>query len=297
MTWAPWVDINASLALTKAMTAWATEATTAECRLRCGVLGALSTSRFLSYQGLGHMLNAGGGDNLLIVMDVARALVGAATNEDGAPVPVAARPVGDPRLLSDLLAVQEHAMALLIRQDVAAAEAAGAEPFEAWNPHTVALRALGETHGQRQILAATLAAVEAMPDGPARAVAVDPTAIYTPDELRRRVPWLVARGLLTPAQVGAIDPALDALAHRLAPHAAQLAEAFAELAELSGSPLATNDYVTAIAKSPSPTSTETSAPTGWWATRAPPVAHYRPGQQPKEPAPPSIVLVLQRCLP
>lgn len=74
MTWAPWAPVNSELAMAKVMAAWTTERVTAECRLRCGVLGALAASRYLDYQGLGHMLNAGGGDNL-IVLDTARDLV------------------------------------------------------------------------------------------------------------------------------------------------------------------------------------------------------------------------------
>ncbi|MFJ5228387.1 acyl-CoA dehydrogenase [Kitasatospora sp. NPDC088391] len=141
-------------------------------------------------------------------------------------------------------------MALGIRRDVAAAEAAGTDPFDAWNPHTVALRTLGETHGQRQILAATRTAVDALPDGPARTAAQALAAVYALDELRRRTTWLVAHDLLTPEQVRAIDPALDTRVRRLAPHADRLAEAFAELADLSGSPLATADYITTLAKTP-----------------------------------------------
>lgn len=83
MTWAPWAPVNSELAMAKVMAAWTTERVTAECRLRCGVLGALAASRYLDYQDLGHMLNAGGGDNLLIVLDTARDLVARAVELPG----------------------------------------------------------------------------------------------------------------------------------------------------------------------------------------------------------------------
>lgn len=245
MTWTPWADVNRTLAITKVMTAWATEAITAECRLRCGVLGSLTGSRFLDYQGLGHMLNSGGGDNLLILLDAARALV-AEAHESRTPPGTRTRSVTDPALLPDLLAAQQHTLAGRIAEAVKNAKAQGLDDFAAWNPHTMELRALGETHGQRLVLESLRAAVDALPDGGDAEIARLLYSVHSLGTLAGRATWFLCEGMLTTAQAQQIEPTLTAACAVLADHTSRLIEVFSDLVPLSRSLLSSDDYVHAV---------------------------------------------------
>ncbi|MFJ8791346.1 acyl-CoA dehydrogenase [Streptomyces sp. NPDC102462] len=247
MTWAPWAPVNSELAMAKVMAAWTTERVTAECRLRCGVLGALASSRYLDYQGLGHMLNAGGGDNLLIVLDTARDLVTRAVELPGP----------DPSLHTREMALTDKALwrelnrrrvcFLARRTAEAVAQAPAAEDsFDAWNPHLMKARELGEAYGHGLVLDRTLTAVDGLPEGEAAQVADRLCAIHALQQLAKDAAWYLCEGLLSAEQVQRIDPALDELTRSLIPYTADLVEAFAADGFLAHSPLLADDYVQAV---------------------------------------------------
>ncbi|RSN55083.1 hypothetical protein DMH01_32610 [Amycolatopsis sp. WAC 04182] len=247
MTWTPWTDVNRTLAVTKVMAAWAAEAITAECRLRCGVMGSLTASRFLDYQGLGHMLNSGGGDNLLILLDAARALVTEAGSRPAPSIPEThTRTVSDPGLLRDLLAVQEHTLAHRIHEAVEDAKTRGMDDFEVWNPHTADLRVLGETHGQRLAVESLIAALDTLPDTSEAATARHLGSVHVLDELSRRASWFLCEDLLGTDQVRGIESDLAAHCAALAGHTDELLDAFGDLVPLSHSLLGGDDYIRSV---------------------------------------------------
>ncbi|MGW4732609.1 acyl-CoA dehydrogenase [Streptomyces shenzhenensis] len=247
MTWGPWAPANSKLAMAKVMTAWATERITAECRLRCGALGALKSSRYLDYQGLGHMLNAGGGDNLLIVLDTARDLVAQAFELPGP----------DPSLHTQKLALTDKALwrelqrrrVFFLAQRIAEAVAqvpADKDSFDAWNPQLMKTRELGEACGHSLVLDSTLTAVDDLPRGEGAHVAEKLCTIFALQQLAEDAAWYLCEGLLSAKQVQQIEPTLDELTQSLIPYTADLVEAFAADGPLAHSPLLTDDYVHAI---------------------------------------------------
>jgi len=248
MTWAPWVSNNRDLSMTKVMVAWATERITEECRLRCGVLGALTVSRFLDYQGLGHMLNAGGGDNLLIVLDTGRSL---ASNASELPPPDSSLRTQESDLLDqelwrELQRCRVFYLAMHVSSAIAQISPQARDSFEAWNPELMQVRELGEAYGHGLVLESMLTAVDKLPAGEGADVARTLCAIYALEQLARNAAWFICEGLLSIEQVRDIGPTLDKLARSLAPHTDDLVAAFAANGSLARSPLLTDDYIQAI---------------------------------------------------
>ncbi|MFG2005267.1 hypothetical protein ACGFNU_39590 [Spirillospora sp. NPDC048911] len=74
-TWTPWAGIDLTLPLLKSVTTALAEQTAALCRTHCGAPGFAASDRLNGYRGLLHGYLSAGGDNQLILFDVARAML------------------------------------------------------------------------------------------------------------------------------------------------------------------------------------------------------------------------------
>ncbi|MFD8396275.1 acyl-CoA dehydrogenase [Streptomyces sp. NPDC059680] len=245
MTWSPWASVHRDMAMAKVIAARSAERITRECRLRTGVWGTLSASRFLSYQSLGHMLSVAGGDNLLTELDTGRTLVAQAAD---LPAPDRSHATQDMSLHDPRLwrALHQHRVLRLARHISNAMEQHSPEQsdtFEAWNPRLMQVRELGEAYGESLTLEHVLAAVDALPTGQGAEVARMLCAVQALEQLSRNATWYLCEGLMSAKQVQEIGPALDELVRSLVPHTNDLVTTFAMDKTISHALLVADDHV------------------------------------------------------
>lgn len=238
VTWAPMAAANHLGALTKAVATWAAEQVAADCRLSCGALGVLSVNRFLDYQGLAQVLNAAGGDNQLIVLDVARAMVARRHYQPPGEGTDSARP------WSPLLGARER----WLLDRLAAAVHRGDQEFTVWNDQLALAAATVRAYGRRLTLEAFAATVEALPLGPARAAAGALCELFALREVLPDLDWYVRTGLLDEKDADRLPDRLNDLCDRVRPLALTLVEAMGVPHDLVGAPIAADDYVAVLSR-------------------------------------------------
>ncbi|MFE2104385.1 acyl-CoA dehydrogenase [Kitasatospora sp. NPDC059463] len=247
MTWAPWAPANRALALAKAVAAWAAEETAAECRLRCGVAGELAVNRFQSYEGLGHVFNDAGGNNLLTLLDTARALVAAPDIRHPPTAPDVASPT-DPRRWLFLARSLEYRLVAELSDAVAGEVARSRDSFDRWNPHLETAREAGRAHADRRALEAAVTTTAAVADPRARSLLHTLTAVHALRHQQRAAGRLIGEGLLETGHHRSTEDALNELCDTLADHTDALVEAFGYPPTATGAPLGhVGSYASALA--------------------------------------------------
>ncbi|NWB95603.1 acyltransferase domain-containing protein [Pseudomonas gingeri] len=247
LTWAPWSSANRALALTKALSAWTAEEVSAECRLRCGVAGDLTLNRFLEYQGLGHVFNDAGGNNLLIILDTARGLVASPLS---VPVsPARTDDLLDPKVWLYLFQAREQRLVEALREQVEANGALYSDPMDVWNPLLVRARELGEAHGLRVMMEHTARAVEAIEPSSAKTLLGRLSTLFALGRISRHAAWFMSEGLLDDTGYRGLEAHQDQLCSQLAEHTAVLIDAFGYPGSATQAPIADPrmDYASALA--------------------------------------------------
>ncbi|HEY8978404.1 MAG TPA: acyl-CoA dehydrogenase family protein [Streptomyces sp.] len=186
----PWVAVDASLALLKAVSTEEAVRVVEVCRRHCGLAGFLDVNLLEGYLGAAQAFTVAGGDNALIFLDTGRAALGAVRE-----VPSIPGELDDPRWWPSV--ARAHAARL----------AADTSPDD-----LPRLRELGEA------MAAGLLA---------GALTEHPLAtLFGLLQADRTAGRLVATGVLTPDAVRALPKAIDALCTELAPRLPELTAPF-----------------------------------------------------------------------
>jgi acyl-CoA oxidase len=228
-----------TLSLTKAITVWTAERLLAECRQRCGARGVFAVNRLLEYEGLAMVSTAAGGDNLLMALDAAKAMIGGIAYEPPQTDLTAPKTMDllDEQLWLGLAHTRERTMhaelATRIRQ--------AATPTEAWHDNVYEARDFVQAHGARLVLESMLTALHALPEPAAEALR-PLCAFFALEELERGAAWLLCHDLLTPEQVTTIPEKLNSLCDTITPHVPVLLEAFDIPEELLKVPISTGDH-------------------------------------------------------
>ncbi|MFB9908784.1 acyl-CoA dehydrogenase family protein [Allokutzneria oryzae] len=214
-----------TLSLTKAVTVWATERLTAECRQRCGARGVFAVNRLLDYQGLAIVSNAAGGDNLMLCLDAAKSMVGGVhyTPPTGEP---AGQDLLDRDLWLGLAHARERELHRVLKDRIWKATAKDSRAFQVWNDHLTEAAELVTAHGSRLITESLLEAVSTVED-PDAAAALEPLCgIHALNEINDAAAWYLCEGLLTAEQVRSIPLRLNGLCEQVTPHLSLLLDAF-----------------------------------------------------------------------
>ncbi|TDD96450.1 acyl-CoA dehydrogenase [Actinomadura rubrisoli] len=250
-TWGPWGASSQMFGAIKAMTTWAAEEVTATSRLRCGVAGCLTRNRFLHHQGLGLVCNAAAGDNLLIVLDAARALVADAEQESPRPQDRsgAAFALEDPRLWLELAGIRQNRLAASISNDATGRLLQGRDAFDTWDPLAGRLRELGVAYGLHLAIDSTVAVLDAVHDAQAATILRNLTAVYALDQIDRHAAWLISEDLLDVDDYRRIESSIMHLCDALAEHCDVLTEAFGYPGGVTRAPIGRTPYAPALASS------------------------------------------------
>lgn len=247
ITWAPWAPLNRVLATSKAFATAAAEQVNTTCRLRSGVAGLLSVSRITDYQGLGQVFNDAEGNNQLIALDAARALV---EHPEIRQTPAWRGPTAldDPQWLIHLCRSREHQLVCELAEHTTGRS--GEDEFDVWNPRLVAARTAGEAYGIRLAMESVVAAVESTQHSRAQSVLRDLAIVYGLDQVQRHAGWFVSRGLIEPARYPAVETTLSDICARLATYTTALITAFGAPQTATRSPMAARaDWAAALAAS------------------------------------------------
>lgn len=246
LTWAPWSSANRSLALSKALCTWAVEQVISECRLRCGVAGDLTLNRFMEYEGLAHVFNDAGGNNLLIVLDTAKSL--SALPLDLPPVFSGSARLLEPEYWLFLFRTREYRLISRLKADVEAAEVLGCDPMQVWNPLLVGARAVGEAHGLRLFLESALQALSVVSLPQAKKMLGDLTALFVLERIEQHAAWFISEGLLELDMYRQLEGEITVLCDQLAQHTPQWIAAFGHPGNATQAPIGDDlDYANALA--------------------------------------------------
>lgn len=246
LTWAPWSSANRSLALSKALCTWAVEQVISECRLRCGVAGDLTLNRFMEYEGLAHVFNDAGGNNLLIVLDTAKSL--SALPLDVPPVFSGSARLLEPEYWLFLFRTREYRLISRLKADVEAAEVRGCDPMQVWNPLLVGARAVGEAHGLRLFLESALQALAVVTQPQVEKMLGDLTTLFVLERIEQHAAWFMSEGLLGLEMYRQLEGKITVLCDQLAQHAPQWIAAFGYPKDATQAPIGDDmDYAEALA--------------------------------------------------
>ncbi|MET8978248.1 acyl-CoA oxidase [Streptomyces sp. NPDC004539] len=197
----PWVAVDASLALLKAVSTEEAARVVEVCRRRCGLAGFLDVNLLEGYLGAAQAFTVAGGDNALILLDTGRA----ALSTNGTQGPAVPGELTDPSWWPSVS--RTHALRL----------AADTSPDD-----LPRLKELGEATAAT-FLADTLAAPEHAPE---HTHAHPLATLFGLLQADRSAGRLVATGVLTPDAVRALPKAIDRLCAELAPRLPELAAQF-----------------------------------------------------------------------
>lgn len=239
-------ELNALIAVTKALSTWQVSDVVAAMRERCGAQGMFSVNRIADYVSLLQGLVTAEGDNQVLLATTAAALVAAPeTGPEVAPPDGRAHDLLDPALHVELLAYRERTL----RESVRAAMRDDAVPrtyLESWNDNMNTALAMARARGVRLAVEEFHAACDAAVDEHAANGLRLLAALYALVEIGRDAGWYLARGVLTAAQTEALSSTVDSLCPRILPLAEVLADGFALTPELLRAPIAADDYVAAF---------------------------------------------------
>jgi acyl-CoA oxidase len=239
-------DLNALVAITKALSTWQMTDVVTAMRERCGAQGMFSVNRIADYVSLLQGLVTAEGDNkVLLATTAAQLLAGADTEPTPAPPDGGACDLLDPALHRALLGYREREL----RESARSAlhdDTVERTYLDAWNDSMNTALAMARTRGVRLAVEEFHVAVERAEDAGAATGLRLLAALYALTEINRDAGWYLARGVLTAAQVMRLPSALDELCPRILPLASALADGFALTPELVRAPIAADDYVAAF---------------------------------------------------
>jgi acyl-CoA oxidase len=232
-----------TLSLTKAITVWTAERLAAELRQRCGARGLFVANRLLEYQGLAIVSNAAGGDNLLMSLDAAKAMVGgiAYVPPDGEVTDSMSKDLLDEKVWLGLLHTRERVMHTALAARIRRATDWDASPTDAWNDNIHQARDFVAVHGARLTLESMLGVMHGLPE--VVAGMVEPLcAMFAVEEIERGAAWFLCEGLLGADQVRSIPDMLNTLCDRITPNVDMLLAAFEIPGDLLRVPISAGDH-------------------------------------------------------
>lgn len=224
VTWTPWAAISQTLALTKALCAPAAEALATECRLRCGVAGALNLNRFADYEGMAKIYQDAGGNNRMILLDAAKVLIGQPLDEPTRPDPQGA--LDDAAYWQAMAHTLEYRLLKQVAEHVAQHSGEGEDDMQVWNSQLMIVARAGEAYAQRLAIESAVQASHSLPQGLARELGSALCGMYVLEYLNQHAAWFISEGLMDIARYRALEERLDALSDFLTAHVELLIEAF-----------------------------------------------------------------------
>ncbi|MFA7941327.1 acyltransferase domain-containing protein [Pseudomonas brenneri] len=224
VTWTPWAAISQTLALTKALCAPAAEALATECRLRCGVAGALNLNRFADYEGMAKIYQDAGGNNRMILLDAAKVLIGQPLNEPVRPNPQAE--LDDAEYWQAMARTLEYRLLKQVAEHIALHRAEGEDDMQVWNSQLMVVARAGEAYAQRLAIESAVQAGNSLAQGLAKELGSALCGVYVLDYLNKHAAWFISEGLMDIARYRALEERLDELSDFLATHVELLTEAF-----------------------------------------------------------------------
>lgn len=226
VTWTPWAAISQTLALTKALCAPAAEAVATECRLRCGVAGALNLNRFADYEGMAKIYQDAGGNNRMILLDAAKVLIGQPLTEPDCPDPRAKLDDVDYGL--NMVRTLEYRLLKEVADHVAAHRAQGEDDMQVWNSKLMVVARAGEAHAQRLAIESAVTAGNSLEPGLAKDLVNALCGLYVLDYLNKHAAWYMSEGLMDSTRYRAMEEHLNQHSDFLATHVALLIDAFGQ---------------------------------------------------------------------
>ncbi|GLZ77836.1 hypothetical protein Afil01_26430 [Actinorhabdospora filicis] len=213
----PWALIDARLPALKAVAVSTAAAAVDVCRARCGAPANAATGRYTGYRALLDAYTSAGGDNLLIWLDTARALL-------DAPPPGAS------------------ALEARAREELAVAIARDGD----WNAHVHLAERAALAHADRVLQDAFAERAAAVAEPGARDLLTRLAALRGHALTLRRSGDLLETAVLSPSAIGRSRVALDALCDGLADRVPELTAAFGLPARLLDPVFGTPDFARAL---------------------------------------------------
>lgn len=224
VTWTPWAAISQTLALTKALCAPAAEALATECRLRCGVAGALNLNRFAEYEGMAKIYQDAGGNNRMILLDAAKVLIGQPLNEPAAPDPHGK--LDDATYWQAMVCTLEYRLLKQVADYVAQHRAEGEDDMQVWNAQLMFVARAGEAYAHRLAIESAISAGHSLPQGLAKELVNALCGLYVLEYLNKHAAWFISQGLMDITRYRALEERLNAHSDFLATHVELLIKAF-----------------------------------------------------------------------
>lgn len=226
VTWTPWAAISQTLALTKALCAPAAEAVATECRLRCGVAGALNLNRFADYEGMAKIYQDAGGNNRMILLDAAKVLIGQPLTEPAHPASHATLDDVDYGL--SMVRTLEYRLLKEVADHVATHRDLGEDDMQVWNSKLMVVARAGEAHAQRLAIESAVKAGSSLPPGLAKDLVNALCSLYVLGYLNQHAAWYMSEGLMDSTRYRALEEHLNRHSDFLAPHVVLLIDAFGQ---------------------------------------------------------------------
>ncbi|MFD3539105.1 acyl-CoA dehydrogenase [Streptomyces sp. NPDC058662] len=237
-------EVERSVAVAKGWITWQAREITTEARERCGAQGLFPANGMSELPGNIEGGITAEGDNLVIWVKAAAEMVFGHEVPPAAPgvPPVGERALTDPEFLRDLLLSVERTWQARARR--ALRGGAPGNPVGRWNETSGAALEMVSVHARREAADAFLAAAERAADPATRRLLRRLCCLFLLRQLRPYTGDLLAEQRLTPEHALGVHQAVEAVTAELAPHLAELADAF-DLPEefLSGVPVANADYL------------------------------------------------------
>jgi acyl-CoA oxidase len=251
-------ELEARAAGIKAIATWHATSTIQACREACGGAGYLAENRLPGLKADTDVFTTFEGDNTVLLQLVAKELLTGYRDHFGEldmrgtalfiaeqTVETVVERVGGHRLLQRLKDVtgteessvldrgwyaeifewrERHLLETLARRLRKAAQAD--DPFAVFNAAQDHLLAAARAHVDNVLLAAFVHGVEAVPDGPERALLESVCDLYALSTIEAERGWIQEHGRLTAARSKAVIAAVNELCATLRPHARTLVDAF-----------------------------------------------------------------------
>lgn len=237
-------ELNALIAITKALATWEMTDVVTVCRERCGAQGMFSVNRIADYVSLLQGLVTAEGDNQVLLANIAGQLL---AQHDGKVAPAAPaagqRTPRDPERQLELLHYREQYLSQTARE--AMSGDSGRSYFDAWNRTINSALTIVRLRGARSALDCfRRAAADAGSEQVHHALLLL-ASLYGLTEIQRDAGWYLARGVLTAREVEELPSLIDGLCESIVPYAPLLVEGFQLSPDLLRAPIAADDYVAA----------------------------------------------------
>ncbi|KAF2409486.1 Acyl-coenzyme A oxidase [Pseudomonas antarctica] len=245
VTWTPWAAISQTLALTKALCAPAAEALATECRLRCGVAGALNLNRFADYEGMAKIYQDAGGNNRMILLDAAKVLIGQPLSEPTPPDPQGK--LDDAEYWLAMAHTLEYRLLKQVADHVAQHRGEGEDDMQIWNSQLMIVARAGEAYAHRLAIESAVRAGDSLAQGLAKELGSALCSLYVLEYLNKHAAWFISEGIMDIARYRALEERLDALSDLLTTHVDLLIEAFGDGQATRAAITHSDDYPAALA--------------------------------------------------